>query len=289
MSGVVSFERKERPLNRYQISYLGVFLAVLESISIGFGTESRHFWMAARRQPSFLGMTALIMGRAQEGIVDYSAYARVLNTFVNDQGQVNYQALKNNPQDLDRFIGIIEQVDTSPLTPEQQKAFWINAYNALTLFVVKNHYPVNNIRLIDFGLVWQVRRKAARGKYSLGDIEHHILRPLKDPRIHFALNCASKGCPSLSQEPFDPQRLDEQLDREAREFINNPQKVRLDRSAGILYYSAIFKWYEEDFLKTAPDILSYLKRYLNAEDRDYLDSHSVTRKVLDYDWGLNKQ
>lgn len=221
--------------------------------------------------------------------IDYSLWANVLKRYVNDQGRVDYEGLKNNQEELDQFITQVEAVDVSTLSPVEAKNFWINAYNAITLKVVVDKYPVKSIRRINFGLVWEVGRKVAQDKKSLGDIEHKILRPLGDPRIHFAINCASISCPNLPKEPFYPDRLDAQLDYEARRFINDPKKVWLDRDKNILYHSAIFDWFEEDFLVVEPDVLSYIKRYVNEDDKQYLQNNKVSLKKEKYDWGLNKQ
>jgi len=236
----------------------------------------------------FSVLTGWIPAVSADQAVDYSAFARVLKNFVNDRGQVDYAGLKADRADLDAFYAQIQNIEPDGwAVPQARMAFWINAYNAITLKVVTDHYPVKSIRRINFGLVWEIGRPVAGGKYSLGHIEHKILRPLGDPRVHFALNCASAGCPLLPREPFDPDRLDEQLEREARNFINNPDKVRLDRDSNVLYYSAIFDWFEEDFLKVEPDIKAYILRYLNEVDRAYIENHSVTLSVLEYDWSLN--
>lgn len=221
--------------------------------------------------------------------VDYSLWANVLKKYVDDQGRVNYEGLKEDRAELDQFISQIENIDVNTLSPVEAKTFWINAYNAITMKVIIDKYPVKGIRTINFGLVWEIGRKVAQGKKSLGDIEHKIVRPMGDPRIHFALNCASISCPKLPNEPFYPDRLDEQLDREARRFINDPEKVRLDRDQNILYHSAILDWFEEDFLVVESDILSYIKRYRNEDDKRYLENNKVSLKKEKYDWGLNKQ
>lgn len=242
-----------------------------------------------KRILTFVTAVSLLSAICAAQPIDHTPWADVLQTFVNDEGRVDYEALKKDRAALEKFIAQVEQADVESMSPIEQKAFWLNAYNALTLNVVADAYPVKSIRHINFGLVWQVGRKAAGRTISLGDIEHKILRPLGDPRIHFALNCASLGCPRLPREPFDPKILDEQLEKAAADFINDPQKVRLDRETGTLYYSAIFDWFEEDFLKAAPDIVSYIKRYINEDDRQYLETHSVKTEVLSYDWGLNGQ
>ena len=116
-----------------------------------------------------------------------------------------------------------------------------------------------------------------------------FFRPLGDPRIHFAINCASIGCPKLSRTPFYPNTLDEQLEAEAKRFINDSDRIRLDRSKNVLYHSAILKWFKEDFLEVAPSITEYVKKYINDQDRAFLEDNKVKEKVLKYDWNLNKQ
>ncbi|MCA9409055.1 MAG: DUF547 domain-containing protein [Candidatus Omnitrophica bacterium] len=221
--------------------------------------------------------------------INYSLWDNVLKTYVNEQGRVDYEGLLKDRHKFDQFIAQVEKVNISTFTPQEQKAFWINAYNAITMKVIVDNYPVKGIRTINFGLVWNVGRNVAGGKKSLSDIEHKILRLLGDPRIHFAINCASIGCPRLLNKPFYPETLDEQLDREAVRFINDPEKIKLDRATNTLFYSAILDWFEEDFLVVESDILSYIKRYINKEDRDYISSHEIMLKVTKYDWGLNKQ
>lgn len=223
---------------------------------------------------------------AQE--IDYGIWNKVLTQYVNHQGRVNYKKLKVNRQEFDIFIKQIEQVNLSEMTENEKKAFWINAYNAVTLKVVLDAYPVKGIRRINFGLVWNIPRSVAKTKISLGDIEHKILRPLGDPRIHFAINCASIGCPELSNEPFYPQVLDEKLDSETRKFVNDSKKVRLDQKNNTLYYSAIFDWFEEDFLVEHESVESFIVNYLNEQDKAFLDINSVKLQVLEYDWGLNE-
>ena len=237
-----------------------------------------------------LGVWGTMSAAEPSGKLKYDVWAKVLKAYVNDQGRVDYDKLKANRTDLDQFITQIENTNIEGMLPNEAKAFWINAYNALTLQTVIDHYPVKSIRYINFGLVWKMPKKIAGTKYSLEHIEHKILRPLGDPRVHFALNCASIGCPNLPKEPFYPERLEQQLDHETKRFINDPQKVRLDRAANILYHSELLNWYRQDFLVVAKSKLSYIKRYLNEEDQAYLKTHDdVTLKKIKYDWDLNKR
>lgn len=227
------------------------------------------------------------------GRQEYQLWANVLKEHVDDQGRVNYDKLKESRADLDAFIEKVRDADIDKMSDIEQKAFWINAYNALTMQLIADKYPLKfgGIRTINWGRPWSIKMRAAHRDLTLGDIEHNILRKWDppDPRVHFALNCASIGCPKLPNKVFDPRRLNEQLDFEARRFINDPQKVRLNRATNTLHYSELLNWYEEDFLVVAEDKLSYIKKYLNEGDRAYLDAHEVILRIIKYDWGLNKQ
>ncbi|MCA9403082.1 MAG: DUF547 domain-containing protein [Candidatus Omnitrophica bacterium] len=235
-----------------------------------------------------------LTGNAAAAGIDYTPYEKILNTYVNGEGRVNYRGLKADRGPLDNFIRTqIENADLSGFTDNERKAFWINAYNALTLRLIVDNYPLRfgGIRTINWGRPWSIQMKAAGRELSLGDIEHEILRkwdPI-DPRIHFAINCASGGCPKLPNTHFPPADLDRRLDFEARRFMNDPAKVRLDRAQNILYHSEILKWFDEDFLAVAPDLKSYILKYIKDDDRRYIQSHDVKLKTVDYDWSLNEQ
>ena len=225
--------------------------------------------------------------------VDYTLWDRVLKTYVDNKGLVDYRGLKNNDVDLKQFIEIIENTNVDELDKEEQKSFWINVYNALTMNLILDKYPlkIGGIRTINWGRPWDITMKVGMKALTLGDIEHKILRkwvPL-DERIHFAINCASLSCPKLLQSPFYPKNLDEQLEQEAKRFILDQQNVYLDKKGGTLYYSAILKWFEDDFTIDHGSILDYISGYLNQEDQSYLNNHGVKLKVFKYNWGLNKQ
>jgi len=226
--------------------------------------------------------------------IDYNSWDKILNTYVNDQGQVDYDGLKKNRKALDAFIKKnVEKTNISSFSDDEQKAFWINSYNALTLRLIVDNYPLKfgGIRTINWGRPWSIKHKITGKKISLGDIEHKILRHWNpaDPRIHFAINCASGGCPKIPNKFFNPAKLDEQLDFETRRFMNDPEKVNLDRSTNTLYHSEILNWFEEDFLAVEPSIKAYILRYLNDDDKQYILNNNVTLDKIKYDWSLNKQ
>lgn len=253
--------------------------------------------LSARLLIPLLGLLAgplTVAGTVAAAGIDYTLYEQVLNTYVNTQGRVDYTGLKANRAGLDRFIAEqVENAAVQQLGADGQKAFWINAYNALTLRLIVDNYPLRfgGIRTINWGRPWSIKMKVAGRDLSLGEIEHEILRkwdPI-DPRIHFAINCASGGCPVLPNTHFDPARLNQQLDAAARQFMNNPDKVRLDRAGNVLFHSEILKWFEEDFLAVAPDIKAYILKYVNDADAAYIRQHDVKLKTIDYDWSLNDQ
>ena len=239
---------------------------------------------------------SLQLTTAQASLPDYQLFEDILNNYVNDNGRVNYQGLKANRLPLDQFIkDEVEGRDISALSDNQKKAFWINAYNALTLRLIIDNYPLRfgGIRTINWGRPWDVKMKVTNQELTLNHIEHEILRKWNpiDPRIHFAINCASIGCPKIPNTHFNSEILDEQLEKESIKFINDVDKVRLDRSKNILFYSAILSWFEQDFLSVSPDKLSFILKYLNEEDKKYIlsNTNQIQLKKMKYDWGLNKQ
>ncbi|MBA3950090.1 MAG: DUF547 domain-containing protein [Acidobacteria bacterium] len=240
---------------------------------------------------------------------EYRAYADVLKRHVRFP-HVDYAALKQDRTRLDRVVdefGAPPARSESGWTREQRMAFWINAYNAFTLRAIVDHYPIrsslftlqprNSIRQIDD--VWTARRWRAAGRaVSLDDIEHTILRPeFKDARIHFAVNCASVGCPPLAAEPYRASTLDAQLDAAGRRYLGSPQG--LQAGGDTLRVSSIFKWYGEDFIKTyapiapaGPDpatraALGAVMRFGPADAASLAKSGRARVVFLDYDWSLN--
>jgi len=219
---------------------------------------------------------------------DHSIYAELLEKYVQN-GVVDYAGFQKDETTLDQYLSILESTDVKALDRDGQMAFYINAYNAWTIKLILSGYPgVESIKDLGgfFSSPWKKEFVRINGKkVSLDHIEHDILRPeYEDPRIHFAVNCASKGCPPLIPEPYDGIHLDEQLDRSAKAFINDPEKNYLDDNK--LYVSKIFRWFSEDFnddvigffLKNAEDPLK--KQLLARKDK-------IKVKYLDYDWSLN--
>lgn len=221
-------------------------------------------------------------------MVDNSGYAQLLKLYVKD-GKVDYQGFKNHEDELDQYLEVLEAVDSGRLSHHQQFAFYINAYNAWTIKLILSGYPgINSIKELGslFKSPWKKKICRIDGKViSLDDIEHGILMPtFKDPRIHFAVNCASKSCPPLRSEPYEGDRLDEQLVEMTEAFINDLQKNSIRNNT--LYVSRIFKWYGEDFDN---DLIGFFFKYAKGDLRQKLgnDKTKLMVKYLDYDWSLN--
>lgn len=218
---------------------------------------------------------------------DTSIYADLLQKYVK-AGVVNYGGFKSEEDRFDSFLRQIGRVNPESLSREDEYAYWINAYNAWTIKLILTGYPgVKSIKdLGGFWGPWKKRFVKAGGKtLTLDEIEHKILRPrFKDPRVHFAVNCASKGCPPLRSEPYEGAGLDAQLNDQTASFINDPIRTRLDRNR--LYVSRIFKWFSEDF---DDDPVGFVIRYAAGDFRNklLLQRNSLDVKYMDYDWSLN--
>ena len=221
--------------------------------------------------------------------VDNSLYGELLKKYVRD-GKVDYAGFKTAEAKLDRYLKILENVDPGRLSRNQQFAFYANAYNAWTIKLILSGYPgVTSIKDLGSLLKSPWKKKIVRidGKViSLDHVEHEILRPrYKDPRVHFAINCAAKSCPPLRPEPFNGNILGRQLDDSTRSFINDPKSYRLEGNE--LYVSRIFKWFSEDF---NDDVFGFFLKYTAGNLKKELKANSDRIKVnyLPYDWSLNE-
>jgi len=207
-------------------------------------------------------------------------------------GRVNYKGFAEDVKQLDSYLGTLEKVDISTFSREHKLAFWINAYNAFTVKLILNHYPVKSIREIDSP--WKQRIWKAVGEIlSLNDIEHKKLRKeLKEPRIHFAIVCASIGCPNLQRFAFSGDRVNHQLDQAARQFFDNPKHffIKEDGSALTIFISQIFNWFGNDFGKDKNERIAFILAYLKAPvAKKIKKAFSVKIKYLSYDWNLNEK
>ena len=220
--------------------------------------------------------------------MDNDVYAQLLKQHVY-HGRVDYAGFKQDEPRLDQYLSQLGNTDPDRLDRSGQMAFYINLYNAATIKLILTAYPgITSIK--DLGTLfqspWKKKFITLNGQtVTLDHIEHEILRPrFKDPRVHFAVNCASKSCPPLLAEPYSGRTLDAQLDRVTTNFINDPKNnyIQGDR----LYVSRVFKWFSEDF---ADDIKGFVSKYALGEFKNQLDARisSLQVKYLEYDWSLN--
>lgn len=222
----------------------------------------------------------------------HTAWTAILQRRVAN-GAVDYATLQREDRvALDSYLATLSGVcaqDYETWTKSAKIAFWINAYNAFTLKLILDHYPIASIRKIGWlpGAAFRESfipmQGLKGGTISLNDIEHGTLRRAFDePRIHFALVCASRSCPALRTEAYRAADLDAQLDDQARAFLNDGTKNRYDAATRTLYLSSIFDWFHEDFEAAAGSVPAFVARYLDAKpDPD------VRVEFLEYDWRLN--
>ncbi len=220
--------------------------------------------------------------------MDHGLFTGLLGKYVQ-KGTVDYKGFKREEVTLDKYLTVLEKTDTRKLSRDDRFAFYINAYNAWTIKLILTGYPgIKSIK--DLGSFFKSpwKKEIARidgGIVTLDHIEHEVLRPgFKDPRVHFAVNCASKGCPPLRGEAYRGDILDRQLDEMTRAFINDPRRNRLEGRT--LYVSSIFKWFSEDF---NDDVAGFFLKYARGDLKEGLEANgnAVTIKYLDYDWSLN--
>jgi len=225
----------------------------------------------------------------------HALFSHVLSQYVHT-ARVDYAGLQAHPQELKQYLNQIAAVPKSEFakwTKEQQIAFLLNAYNAYTLELIVDHYPVKSIKDVG-GLTsgpWdQPVVKLFSETTTLNALEHKVLRKIySEPRIHFALVCAAKGCPLLRTEAYVSDRLDGQLDDQARQFLATTTKNRVESDEHIIYLSPIFKWYAGDFEKNSGSVLAALKPYWPKESASALTGSNFKIRYTDYDWSLNDQ
>ncbi len=243
---------------------------------------------------SILAAVCLVMtvtASAGSGAVDNSVYARLLKEHVH-QGLVDYSGLKEDEIRLDEYLYTLASTDTASLNERERFAYFINAYNAWTIKLILMNWPdVESIKDIGsfFTSPWELEFVSMNGeKVSLDYIEHEVLRPeFNDPRVHFVINCASLSCPPLASQPYEPDKLEKQLDRATGSYINDTHHNRLEEN--ILYLSKIFDWFEDDF-GGEDGVITFIRKYARPElaEKIIKRRRNLDVEYLDYDWGLNE-
>ncbi len=231
---------------------------------------------------------------ANGDVTPHAEWDFILKKYVHE-GKVDYNKIISTPADLKRlndYLTTLGNTEVSILTRDERLAFWINAYNAFTVKLILNHYPLKSIK--DIRDPWKQKLwYAANERLSLDDIEHIKLRKeLGEPRIHFAIVCASIGCPALYPEAYEKNNIDPLLNRVARLFFTEHRNFHFETSGktATIYLNRIFKWFKSDFGKDDKQMIEFIIPYLQKQDRDIINvSDAVKIKYLDYDWSLNSK
>lgn len=227
--------------------------------------------------------------------VEHSVWTALLQRYVvpgeDGLNRVDYARFRDEAHGpLKTYLSDLQRVQVSSLDRPEQFAFWVNLYNAATIDIVLDFYPVKSIREIGSGLFsrgpWNEKLVTVDGvELSLNDIEHEILRPLwRDARVHYAVNCASIGCPNLARQAYTGAQANKMLETAARAYVNSPRGARVEKER--LVVSSIYHWYGEDFGGSQQNLIAHLRRFSGRALAQQLQH--VTR-VADhsYDWRLN--
>lgn len=254
--------------------------------------------------------------RAEESGMDYSIYNQLLKKYVTDQGFVDYKGLKQDnllAQSLE-IMKNVSDVDYVQWNEKEQIAFWCNAYNLFTLKAIADHYPIkagwlssltypkNSIRQIS-GVWDQLTFETLGKKYTLSQIEHEILRvKFNEPRIHFAIVCASIGCPVLRNEAYTGRQLEEQLEDQTKRFLSHPQNFRIDKEKSNVYLSSILSWFGEDFTRSFSTetkynhlssneraVINFISQYASDAIKQDFETGKFSISYNSYDWTLNEK
>jgi hypothetical protein len=212
---------------------------------------------------------------------NHSVWNELLKQNVSSVGKVNYKVLKNEKSKIENYINQLTTFTTQTNWSKNEKlAYWINLYNAVTVKLILDNYPIKSITDLYGGKPWDKKLVTIGSKsYSLNNIENDIIRPkFNDARIHFAVNCAAKSCPKLMNGAFLPEKLSYQLNKQAKTFINGP-KNNITKNA--ITISKIFEWYKDDFKHS--DLIAFLNQYSNTQINP-----NASISFNEYDWNLNE-
>ena len=214
-------------------------------------------------------------------IIDHSIWNDLLQKYVSTEGMVNYKGLKKDQDQVKKYTSMLSVTEPGDnWSKEQQKAYWMNAYNAFTIQLILNNYPLKSIK--DLKNPWGNKFFTIGNKeMSLEQIEHEILRKMGDPRIHFGINCASISCPPLSNTAFTKKNVDKELQKLAANFINDSSRNKISQEE--VEISKIFKWFDKDF-KTNGSLVDYISKYSETTIKK-----GATVKYKEYNWNLNEQ
>lgn len=237
--------------------------------------------ISSQGQPTKQSSQNLVSTTANSAVnIDHSAWDKLLKKHVNNEGLVDYKGFKDDRAKLDDYLKMLSQENPSTdWSVQELLAYYINLYNAGTVMVIVDNYPTKSIK--DIKGAWTKGMVSVGNKeLSLGGIENGILRKMNEPRIHFAINCASISCPKLMDEAYTASKINEQLDRATKEFINSDKN---EISASKPKVSSIFDWYQKDYIIDGKqDVIGFINQYSKTKINP-----GTTLMYKDYDWNLN--
>ena len=242
-------------------------------------------------------LTANVISAAESP--DYTAWQSLLSKYYDPAKGMNYKGLKEHDKAaLDQLRQKLATVDVNSLSKPDQLAYWINLYNVNVVGVVVDNYPVESIKdlstdpIIRLNVFKKPYVQTKRGAISLNDVENDRIRDgFKDPRIHFAINCAAQSCPPIRTEPYVGSQISQQLDDQARKFLNGPNGVRPEKNGGalVLHTTKIMDWFQDDFDQWGGGQIGFLVRFLSADKSKQIRAAGSQVKLDfdDYSWKLN--
>ena len=198
-------------------------------------------------------------------------------------GKVDYAAIKKNDRQIDQLYQEVGKMSLKDASEDEKKAFYINAYNLITIYQVKENYPLKSPMDVE-GFFDEKKHTVAGESLTLNALEKEkLIEPYHDSRVHFVLVCAAQSCPPLASTAYQADQLDKQLDEKTRQSFNNSQYIRIDKAAKKVEVSKIFDWYQDDFTRESSSVLAYINQYRNEPiPQDY------TVDYYEYDWNLNQ-
>ena len=232
----------------------------------------------------FLLPVAIVSAEATDATFSHDLFQDVVSEYVDD-GNVNYPGI-NKSNSYHAYISLLEKT-TSFQNSNEELSYWINAYNALAIKgILDGRSPESFFGKI--GYFYNAEYKVNGRTTNLYDLEHDVIIPLGEPRIHFALNCASASCPRLNSDVYQAEKLEQQLEDAAIAFINNTSHNRFNQQTKIAHISKIFDWFEDDFVKHSATVQNYLALYVSDERISAaLANNEYEIKYMEYDWSLN--
>lgn len=215
--------------------------------------------------------------------INHSAWNKLLQAHVNDKGEVNYKNFASDRKAVQAYINYLSKINPAKYSKKEQLAYWVNAYNVLTVDLIIRNYPLKSIMNLAGGKVWDQKLpyKFNGESLSLSEIENEkLLKQLFDARIHFVINCASVSCPKLLNKAFTAANIDALMESTTKGYINDPSQNKISDSKASL--SMIFNWYKSDFIKASGSVEKFINKYSATK----INSNNKI-EYLDYNWNLN--